>query len=161
MPSFDIVSEIDLQEMDNAVNQAKKEITTRYDFKGSKSRIDWDHKAVNLVADDDFKMKALIDILLSKTIKRGIDGKALDVGKVEDAASGLKKCEVAIKQGVPVETARKIVKLIKDSKAKVQAQIQENQVRVSGKKRDDLQEAIALVKSAGFDLPLQFTNFRD
>lgn len=161
MPSFDIVSEIDLQEMDNAVNQAKKELATRYDFKGSKSRIDWDHKAVDLVADDDFKMKALVDILLSKTVKRGIDAKALDVGKVEDAAGGLRKCTVGIKQGVPVETARKMVKLIKDSKIKVQAQIQENQVRVSGKKRDDLQEAIALVKDAGFDLPLQFTNYRD
>lgn len=161
MPSFDIVSEIDLQEMDNAVNQAKKEIATRYDFKGSKSRIDWDQKAVNLVADDDFKMKALLDVLLGKAIKRGIDAKALDVGKVEDAAGGLKKCIVGIKQGVPVETARKVVKLLKDSKIKVQAQIQEDQVRVTGKKRDDLQEAIALVKSAGYDLPLQFTNYRD
>lgn len=161
MPSFDIVSKLDLQEMDNAVNQAKKELATRYDFRGSKSRIDWDHKALGLLADDEFKMKALTDILLTKTVKRNIDAKALDIGKIEDAAGGLVKCEIGIKQGVPVETARKIVKLIKDSKLKVQAQIQDDQVRVSGKKRDDLQQAIDMVKGGGFDLPLQFVNYRD
>lgn len=161
MPTFDVVSKIDMQEMDNAVNQARKEIATRYDFRGSKSRIDWDRKAINLLADDEFKMKALLDVLLSKTVKRKIDAKALDVGKVEDAAGGLVKCTVGIKQGVPVETARKIVKQIKDSKLKVQAQIQDDQVRITGKKRDDLQQAIGAVKEGGYDLPLQFVNFRD
>jgi len=161
MPSFDIVSRIDLQEMDNAVNQAKKEISTRYDFRGSKSRIDWDHKTLGLVADDEFKMKALVEIVMTKVVKRGIDAKALDVGKLEEASGGLVKCAVGIKQGVPVETARKIVKDIKDAKLKVQAQIQDDQVRVSGKKRDDLQQVIAMVKGAGLDLPLQFVNYRD
>lgn len=161
MPSFDIVSKLDLQEMDNAVNQAKKEVATRYDFRGSKSRIDWDRKVLSLVSDDEFKMKALVDILLSKTVKRKIDAKALDVGKFENAAGGLVKCTVGIKQGVPVETARKIVKQIKDTKLKAQAQIQDDQVRVSAKKRDDLQDVIAMVKEAGYDLPLQFVNYRD
>jgi uncharacterized protein YajQ (UPF0234 family) len=161
MPSFDIVSKIDLQELDNAVNQAKKEIATRYDFRGSKSRIDWDHKALGLVADEEFKMKALVEIIVSKAVKRGIDMKALDIGKVEESSGGLVKCAVGIRQGVPVETARKIVKQIKDAKLKVQAQIQDDQVRVSSKKRDDLQQVIAMVKGAGYDLPLQFVNYRD
>jgi len=151
MPSFDIVSKLDLQEMDNAVNQAKKEVATRYDFRGSKSRIDWDRKILSLVSDDEFKMRALVDILLSKTVKR----------KFENAAGGLVKCTVGIKQGVPVETARKIVKQIKDTKLKAQAQIQDDQVRVSAKKRDDLQDVIAMVREAGYDLPLQFVNYRD
>ncbi len=161
MPSFDIVSKLDLQEVDNAVNQARKEVATRFDFRGSKSRIDWDHKQINLVADDEFKMKSLVDIVIEKAVRRQLDRRALDIGKVEEAGGGLAKCEIKLKQGVPVETAREIVKQIKDAKLKVQAQIQEDQVRVSGKKRDDLQQAIALVKAKGYDLPLQFINFRD
>lgn len=161
MPSFDIVSKIDLQEVDNAVNQARKELATRYDFRGSKSRIEWDKVKIGLVADDDFKMKALIDIMKEKAIRRGVDARALGFGKVEEAGGGLVKCDVALKQGVPVERAREMVKAIKDAKLKVQAQIQEDQVRVSGKKRDDLQEAIALIRSKGYDMPLQFVNYRD
>ena len=161
MPSFDVVSKLDLQEVDNAVNQARKELATRYDFRGSKSRIDWDKEKINIVADDDFKMRQLVDILKEKAVRRGIDARALDVGKAEEGLGGLMKCEIKLKQGVPTETARQIVKAIKDSKTKVQAQIQEDQVRVSGKKRDDLQEAIALIKSNGYDLPLQFVNFRE
>lgn len=161
MPSFDIVSKIDLQEVDNAVNQARKEIATRFDFRGSKSRIDWDHKQIDLIADDEFKMKSLTEILIEKTVRRQIDRRALDIGKVEQGSGGLVKCEVKLKQGVPVETAREIVKQVKDSKLKVQAQIQEDQVRVSGKKRDDLQQVIAIVRAKGYDLPLQFVNYRD
>lgn len=161
MPSFDIVSQIDMQEVENAINQARKEIGTRYDFRGSKSKIDWDHKEILLTADDSMKMKALTDILIEKATRRSIDRRALDIGKAEETGGGLLKCEVKLKQGVPVETARAIVKQIKDAKMKVQAQIQEDQVRVTGKKRDDLQEAIAAVRAKGYDLPLQFINFRD
>ena len=162
MPSFDIVSEINLQEMDNAINQAAKEVGTRYDFRGSKCTIDYDKKElIKLLADDDFKMRSLWDIVLSKAIKRGIDPKSLDCGAFEPGPNGLTKCDVKLKQGIPQETAKKITKEIKDSKLKVQAQIQEDKVRVTGKKRDDLQEAIALLKPKDFGLPLQFGNFRD
>ena len=161
MPSFDIVSEIDLQEVDNAINQARKEIATRYDFRGSKSKINWDKEKIDLVADDDFKMRSLIDIVREKAIRRKIDARALDIGKVEDGQGGLLKCEIKLRKGVPVETGRDIVKLIKNSKIKVQAQIQENQVRVSGKKRDDLQQVIELVRGKDYELPLQFINYRD
>jgi cyclic-di-GMP-binding protein len=161
MPSFDIVSEIDLQEMDNAINQARKEIATRYDFRGSKSKIEWDKEKIDLLADDDFKMRSLIDIVREKSVRRKIDARALDVGKIEDGTGGLKKCEIKIKQGVVVETAREMVKLIKGSKLKVQAQIQDDKVRVSGKKRDDLQQVIELVQGKGYELPLQFINYRD
>ena len=161
MPSFDIVSKIDLQEVENAINQARKELATRYDFRGSKSRIDWDKEKINIVADDDFKMRQLIELLKEKAVRRNIDARALDVGKTEEGLGGLMKCEIKLKQGVPVETAREMIKAIKEAKLKVQAQIQEDQVRVSGKKRDDLQEAIALLKTKGYDLPLQFINFRE
>lgn len=161
MPSFDIVSDIDMQEVDNAVNQARKEIATRYDFRGSKSKIDWDKEKIDVTADDDFKMRAILDILKEKSIRRNIDVRALDIGKPIDASGGLLKCEIKLKKGVPVEKARQMAQDIKSSKLKVQAQIQENQVRVSGKKRDDLQQAIALIKSKGYDMPLQFVNFRE
>lgn len=161
MPSFDIVSELNMQEIDNAINQAQKELAQRYDFRGSKSRIEWDKESLKLVADDDYKMKALTEMILSRVIKRGIDPKAIKQGKVEPAADGLVKCEIALKQGVPQEMAKKIVKDIKETKLKVQAQIQGDQVRVSGKKRDDLQEAIVFVRSRSYDLPLQYINFRD
>ncbi|HPQ81846.1 MAG TPA: YajQ family cyclic di-GMP-binding protein [bacterium] len=161
MPSFDIVSKIDMQEVENAVNQARKELSTRYDFRGSKSRIDWDKEKINLVADDEFKMRQLVDMLKEKAVRRSIDARALDVGKSEEGLGGLMKCEIKLKQGVPVETAREMIKEIKASKMKVQAQIQDDQLRVTGKKRDDLQEAIALIKSKSYDLPLQFINFRE
>jgi hypothetical protein len=163
MPSFDIVSEIDQQELDNAINQAKKEIETRYDFRGSKSKIDFDKKEnlIKLLSDDDFKMKTVIDIIQSKAIKRSIDMKALDVGKIEPGPDGLVKSTVKLKNGIDQDTAKKIVKEIKNAKMKVQAQIQDIQVRISGKKRDDLQAAITFVKGKDFGLPLQFGNFRD
>lgn len=161
MPSFDIVSTINMQELDNAVNQAQKELATRYDFRGSKSTIDWDKKTIKLTSDDDFKMKALVDIVVTKALKRGVDIKALDVGKTEPAGGSLVRCEIKPKEGVPQETAKAIVKDIKAADLKVQAQIQENQVRVTGKKRDDLQTAIAAVRAKDYGLPLQFVNFRD
>ena len=163
MPSFDIMSEVDLQEMDNAVNQAIKEITTRYDFRGSKSSINFDKekKILHLIADDDFKMKAVIDILQGKVIKRGISLKSLQEGKFEDSAGGLRKCDITLVMGIDLDKAREIVKVIKEAKMKVQAQIQEQQVRVSGKKRDDLQEAMALVRGRDFGIPIQFGNYRD
>ena len=162
MPSFDVVSQLDLQEVDNAVNQVRKEISTRYDFRGSKSRVDWDKKEkVVLVADDDLKMRALTDILREKAVRRTIDPRSLDFGKAAEVGGGLFQCEVKLKQGVPVEKGKEMVKDIKDAKLKVQAQIQDDQVRVTGKKRDDLQEAIALLRSKNYDLPLQYINFRD
>lgn len=161
MPSFDVVSEVDQQEVDNGINQARKEITTRYDFRGSKTEINLEKNLIKLVSDDDYKVKAVQDVVRGKLIKRGIDAKALDFGKIEDAAGGLAKCEVKVKEGIDTETGKKIVKVIKDSKMKVQGQIQDNQVRISGKKRDDLQEAITLIKGKDFGIPLQFKNFRD
>lgn len=161
MPSFDVVSEVDQQEVDNGINQARKEITTRYDFRGSKTEINMEKNLIKLISDDEYKVKAVQDVVRGKLIKRGIDAKALDFGKIEDAAGGLAKCEVKVKEGIDTETGKKIVKVIKDSKMKVQGQIQDNQVRISGKKRDDLQEAITLIKGKDFGIPLQFKNFRD
>jgi uncharacterized protein YajQ (UPF0234 family) len=161
MPTFDIVSQLNLQEIDNAVNQSCKEIATRYDFKNSKSEIRLEKDKIQLVADDDYKMKAVLDILQGKMVKRSVSPKALEIGKVEPALGGLVKCEIKLIQGVSTEKAKEIVKLIKDSKLKVSAQIQEEQVRVSGKNRDDLQQVIAMVRAHDFGLPLQFINFRD
>lgn len=161
MPSFDVVSKIDMQEVENAINQARKELSTRYDFRGSKSHIDWDKVKINVVADDDFKMRQIIDLLKEKAVRRNIDARALDVGQTEEGLGGLMKCEIKLRQGIPVETAREMTKAIKEAKLKVQAQIQEDQLRVSGKKRDDLQEAIALLRGKSYELPLQFINFRE
>jgi hypothetical protein len=161
MPSFDVVSKVDPQEVDNAVNQARKEIGQRYDFKGTKTTIDVDKERIHIVSDDDFKVKAVVDVLQSKIVRRGISLKALVYGKIEPAASGLAKQTITIQQGVDADRARRIVKLIKDAKLKVQVQIQADQLRVSGKKRDDLQIVIQLLKAQDLDLPLQFVNFRD
>jgi len=163
MPSFDIVSEINLQEVDNAVNQSNKEITTRYDFRGSKSKIEIDKELnkINLIADDDFKMNAIIEIFQKKAIKRGLSLKALKTSSIEDAAGGLRKCTIDMVNGIDQEKAKKIVKTIKETKTKVQAQIQEDKVRVTGKKRDDLQEIMGLIKGQDFEIPLQFDNYRD
>lgn len=162
MPSFDIVVKVDLQEVDNAVNQALKEISQRYDFKGSKSKIEWDKKQeIKVIGDDDYKLKAVIDILQSKLMKRGISIKNLEMGKVEASFEGTATQKIKLKSGVPADKAKEINKIIKDSKVKVQSSFQDEQVRVTGKKRDDLQEAIALVKGANLDLDVQFTNFRD
>ena len=162
MPSFDIVVKLNLQEVDNAVNQAQKEMAQRYDFKGSKSKIEWDKKGeISLLGDDEFKLKAVTDILQSKLIKRGISLKNATFGKMEPSFEGTVKQKVTLQQGIPTEKAKELIKLMKDSKLKVQPQIQDEQVRVTGKKKDDLQEAIALVRGANFSLDVAFENFRE
>jgi len=164
MPSLDIVSEIDMQEVDNAVNQARKEIEQRYDFKGSKSEINLEKEkekeGITVLADDDYKLKAIIDILQSKFIKRGISIKSLDYGKAEAASGSMVRQVIKLKNGIPTEKAKEIIKIIKETKLKVQSQIQEEQVRVTGKNIDDLQEIMALLKGKDLDIPLQFENFR-
>ncbi|PKM44591.1 MAG: YajQ family cyclic di-GMP-binding protein [Firmicutes bacterium HGW-Firmicutes-8] len=149
-----------MQEIDNALNQARREIQTRFDFKGSKSEIKYDGEVITLVSDDDFKLRNVVDILESKMIKRGIDLKALKYGKVETAAGDTVRQTTNIQQGIDKDLARKIIKEIKDSKIKVQSSIQGDKVRVSGKNRDDLQEVIKLIKEKDYDVPLQFTNYR-
>lgn len=160
--SFDVVSKVDMQEVKNAVDQAQREIETRFDFKGSMSTIELDEKAntLALASDSEARMKAVVDVLQSKFIKRGMDIKALDLGKLEEASKGTVRQSVTIRQGLDTETARKVVKLIKDKGLKVQAAIQGDQVRVTGKVRDDLQAVIALLKAADLDAPLQFVNYR-
>lgn len=161
MPSFDIVSKLDLQEVDNAVNIAKKELSTRFDFKGSKSSIELGKNEITLVADDDFKLKQLKDILETKITKRGLSLLSLDYQKVEDATLGTLRQKILLKQGVDKENGKKIIQIIKDSKLKVQAQIMDDQVRVTGKKIDDLQEVIGMLKmQTNIPLPLQFQNMR-
>ena len=162
MPTFDIVSKIDLQEVDNAVQQATKEIGQRYDFKGSKSEIKWEKKEdLTILGDDDYKLKAVIDILQSKLIKRGVSPKALDFQSVEDASGGMKRQVIKLKQGISKEKGKEIIKFIKGIKVKVQPQIMDDQVRVSGKKRDELQEVLQELKGKDFDVDLQFINMRD
>lgn len=158
--SFDIVSEVNMQEIDNALNQARREIQTRFDFKGSKSEIRYDGVVLTLISDNDFKMRNVIEILEGKMIKRGVDLKALKYGKPEPAAGDTVRQQVSIQQGIDTELAKKIIKDIKNSKIRVQASVQGDKVRVSGKNRDDLQAAIKLVKENEYDIPLQFTNYR-
>ncbi len=161
MPSFDIVSEIDMQEMDNAINQVKKEVATRYDFKGSNSSIDLADDGISVVGDSDARINTITEILRAKMVKRKLDSKCLEYGDVEDASGSNKRQQIGIKQGVSSELAKKIVKLIKQEKMKVQAAIQGEQVRVTGKKRDDLQAVMTLVRSMDADRPLVFSNFRE
>lgn len=161
MPSFDVVSQVNRQEVDNAVNQARKEVGQRYDFKGTKTRIDLEADAIHVTSDDDFKVKAVVDVLQSKMVRRGIALKALVYGPIEPAAGGLAKQTITIQQGIDADRARHMVKLIKNTKLKVQSQVQGDQLRVSGKKRDDLQTIIQLLKAEDLDLPLQFVNFRE
>jgi hypothetical protein len=162
MPSFDVVSQVNLQEVDNALNQAVKEIQTRYDFKGTKSEIRRGEKgAFTIIADDEFKRKAVLDIVQSKLVKRGVSIKAMQLGKVEPASGGTVRQEVTFQSGIPTEKGKEIVKHLKDTKLKVQGAIQDEQVRVSGKNKDDLQAAIQAIKSKDFGLDLQFTNYRD
>lgn len=158
--SFDVVSEVNMQEIDNALNQAKREIQTRFDFKGSRSEIRYDGKVIILVSDDDFKLRNVVDILESKMVKRGIDLRALKYGKVEPAAGDTVRQAVDIQQGIGNELARQIVKDVKNSRIKVQASIQGDKVRISGKNRDDLQAVIKLLKDRDYHIPLQFTNYR-
>lgn len=161
MPSFDIVSKVDMQEVDNAVNQAIKEIGQRYDFKGSKSEITQEEGSIKVLADDDYKLKAVIDVLQSKFIKRNISIKALQYGKAEAASGGMLRQIITIQQGISKEKGKEIIAVIKESKLKVQGQIQDDQVRVTGKNRDDLQGAIQLLKGKDLGVEMQFTNFRD
>ena len=161
MPSFDVVSQVDMQEVANALQQTRKEVEQRYDFKGSKTEIEQEKNAVKITSENDFKVKAVVDILQSKFVKRSINLKSLEYGKIEPAAGGAARQLITIHQGLDTDAAREVVKLIKDTKIKVQAQVQDDQVRVTGKKRDDLQEAIALLRRSEFDRPLQCDNFRD
>jgi len=160
MPSFDIVSKVEIQEVDNAVNQTVKEIAQRYDFKGSKSEVTLEKDAIKVLADDDFRLKAIIDILQSKCIKRGISIKSLDYGKAETASGGMVRQTIAIRQGIAKEKGKEICAIIKETKIKVQGQIQEDQVRVTGNNIDDLQEIIHLLKGKDLDVELQYINFR-
>ena len=161
MPSFDIVSEVNKVEVGNAVDQTNKEVGTRFDFKGSDARVDNKDNVLTLHADDDFKLSQMTDILTGKLTKRGVDIRALKHGDVEKVSGNKVKQAITVREGVEQELAKKIVKAIKDSKLKVQASIQGEAVRVSGKTRDDLQAAIALVKKSIDDFPLQYNNFRD
>ncbi len=161
MPSFDIVSEVDKVELHNAVDQASKEITNRFDFKGSDARIELAEYVLTLFADDDFKLDQVYDVLSGKMAKRGIDVKCVERDKSEKVSGNKVKQKVTVKTGVATELAKKIVRLVKDSKLKVQASIQGEAVRISGAKRDTLQETIALVRKSITDFPLQFINFRD
>jgi uncharacterized protein YajQ (UPF0234 family) len=161
MPSFDIVSKVDMQEVDNAINQTVKEIAQRYDFKGSKCEVTVEKDTIKILADDDFKLKAVVDILQSKFIKRGISPKALQYGKAEQASGGMVRQIVSIQQGVSKEKGKEIIAVIKETKLKVQAQIQDDQVRVIGKNRDDLQDAIQTLKGKDLGIEMQFGNFRD
>jgi uncharacterized protein YajQ (UPF0234 family) len=160
--SFDVVSKLDLQEVENAVNQANKELQTRFDFKGSVSRVEWDKKEskLTLYSDDDQKIRSVIDIIQSKLVKRGVSLKAMDYQAIEPAEGGSVRQTVKMKQGIESEKAKAVVKTIKDAKLKVQASIQGDQVRVAGKSKDELQAAINLLRGQDFGLPLQFTNYR-
>jgi len=158
--SFDIVSKIDLQEVSNAIQQALKEIHQRFDLKDSKSEITLDKDGITLTSSDDYKLKAVTDVLQAKLVKRGVPLKGLSYGTIEPAAGSTVRQKVTMQQGIPTEKAREIVKVIKDSKKKVQASIQGDLVRVSGKDRDTLQEIIALLKQKDFGIDMQFTNYR-
>lgn len=162
MPSFDIVSRVDLQEIDNAVNITKKAILSRYDFRHSKTEIvlDKKEKKIRVTTEDDMKMRAVQDALIENLAKRKVDRKFVEPKGDEPAAHGMLQRELAIKEGVDSDTARQIVKIIKERKLKVQAAIQDNQVRVTGKKIDDLQEVIQLLRSARISIPLQFVNMQ-
>ena len=161
MPSFDIVCDCDMQEMDNAVNQVRKEIATRYDFKHSKASIALEDGVIKLTGDDINNLNTVCEMLRAKMVRRKLEPKSLEYGEPEHASGDTKRQVITIKQGVDKELAKKIVKRIKQEKMKVQAAIQGEQVRVTGKKRDDLQAAMALVRAMDADRPLHFTNFRD
>ena len=161
MPSFDVVSQVDMQEIDNAVNQARKEVGQRYDFKDSNTEIALDETEIRIVSTDDFKVKAAVDVLQSKLVRRQVPLKALVYATVEPAAGGRARQTITVQQGIATDKARQIVKIIKDSKLRVQVQIQGDQVRVSGKNRDDLQRVIQLLKQQDLDVALQFVNFRE
>lgn len=163
MPSFDIVSKIDSQTLDNAINNAKKEILNRYDFNDSKSTVELDKKTneITIVTENDMRLKAIIDSIISRMMKQQLDPKSMDMGKEHYASGNMIRKEIRIKEGVDKETAKKIVKKIKDSGLKVQASIMDDQVRVQGKKIDDLQAVISLCRGEDFGQPLQYINMRN
>ncbi|ANS74064.1 YajQ family cyclic di-GMP-binding protein [Paenibacillus yonginensis] len=158
--SFDIVSKFDMQELTNAINQTEREIDNRFDFKNSKSSLTLEKDALVIASDDEYKLGAVIDILQSKMIKRGLPIKNLDYGKVEPASLGTVRQRIKLKQGIEQDVARKINTLIRDSKLKVKSQIQGDSIRVTGKSKDDLQSVMALLRNADIQLDLQFTNFK-
>ena len=160
MPSFDVVSEVDSHELTNAVDQINREVTTRFDFKGSDAKVELKDTVMNFDATSSFQLKQMRDIMVNKFSKRGIDTNCLDRGNVEER--GMRAYQtITVKQGLDKEDAKKVIKLIKDSKLKVQSAIQGEQVRVTGKKRDDLQKVMAMLKDSDLQLPLQYNNFRD
>ena len=161
MPSFDIISDVNQVEVRNAIDQANKEIGNRFDFKGSDARVEYNDKTLTLFADDEFKLKQVTDVLLAKFAKRTVDVRSLKYGDPEKVSGNKVKQSVTVRTGVDQELAKKIVRLLKDSKLKVQGSIQGEAVRVSGAKKDELQNAIALVRKSITDYPLQYENFRD
>lgn len=163
MPSFDIVSKVDIQKLDNAINTAIKEISTRYDFHSSKTEVELDKKllVIKIETEDEMRMDAIRDIMISRIMKQGLDPTCLDFAKVPVASGAMLRKEVKVVDGIEKEYAKKVVKVIKDSGLKVQASIMEDQIRVTGKKLDELQAAIAEVRRAGFEQPLQYINFRN
>ena len=160
MPSFDVVSEVDKHELTNAIDQTNREVTNRFDFKGTNARVERNDNALTIIATAEFQITQIVDILQGRMTKRGIDVDCLDLQEVTESNNEARQ-NVVVREGIEKDIARKMIKLIKDSKIKVQAQIQQNQLRVSGKKRDDLQNVIAELKAARLGLPLQYVNFRD
>lgn len=160
MPSFDVVSQVDMHELTNAVDQCNREVSNRFDFKGTNSRVEKTDNILTVIAPSEFQVKQVIEILRTRISKRGIDAGCLEFADIEESASEAKQ-QVTVRQGIDKDLARKIVKLVKDSKLKVQSSIQGDQVRVSGKKRDDLQTIIATLKKQDLGLSLQYINFRD
>jgi cyclic-di-GMP-binding protein len=160
MPSFDIVSKVDMQEVDNAVNQALKEIAQRYDFKGTHNELSLEKEAIQILAADDYKLQAIVDILKGKLVRRNVSPKCLDFGKKEPASGGAVRQRIGIVQGIDKEKAKEIIRLIKETKLKVQPQIMDDQVRVTAKQIDDLQEVIQTLKGQELEIELQFVNMR-
>lgn len=160
MPSFDVVSQVNMHEVTNAVDQANREVTNRFDFKGTNSRFERQESVITMHAPSEFQLKQMYDVLMGKLAKRKVDLACLEVGEIEESGKEARQT-ITVRQGIESELAREIVKRIKKSKMKVQAAIQGDKVRVSGKKRDDLQEVIGLLKEEKWDMPLQFDNFRD
>ncbi|HEY5426638.1 MAG TPA: YajQ family cyclic di-GMP-binding protein [Candidatus Tumulicola sp.] len=158
--SFDIVSRIDMQELDNALNAARKEIENRFDFKHSKTSIESDDKKITLVSDDELKMRNVVDVVQSRAIRRGVDVKALEFGTLEPAAGSTVRQVITLRAGIPKDKSKALMEKIKSLKLKVSAQYQDEQIRVSGKNKDDLQKVMAALRDFEFDLPLQFVNYR-
>jgi cyclic-di-GMP-binding protein len=158
--SFDVVSRVDRQELDNALNQTRKEIETRFDFKHSKTSIEFDGKKITLISDDELKMRNVVDVFQTKAVRRGIDIKAFEFGTVEPSAGGTVRQTVTVRSGIPKEQGKALLAQVKSLRLKVTAQYQDDQIRVSGKSKDDLQKVISSLRSMNFDLPLQFVNYR-